>query len=119
MVNFSDQIRTSLVKLCTDKATEIAEEYGRQFVSYIKYEFTVAQMELASSWEKHGYDFKFMPEQFIQNIRTETSQTDTGVSLKVTIPSENFLGESDSKVNFFQTYVVNNAAQKMNFIRKG
>lgn len=114
-----EKVKTAVQDVCKDKVREYAEECSKQMIAYIKYEYVIAQMELAGSWKDHGYDFKFLPEQFLHDIRTEITEGDgLNLSVKVTFPQENFRGESDDKIDFFRTYVVDNAAQKMKFTKR-
>ena len=113
MENIKTSINNSLNQMVTNKVIEVAEDYGNRLVSYIKYEYVIAQMELASSWKDHGYNFKFLPEQFIQNIRTNVTESDSGVNMKLIIPSENFKGEDQDKIDFFSKYVVDNAVSRL------
>ena len=90
------------------------EDEGQRLKNLIQYEYVIANMELASSWRMHGYDFKMMPQAFIEHINVTPVATEADrYSLVVTVEPESFKEEPKDKVDFFQKYVVENAMQKL------
>lgn len=90
------------------------EDEGHQLKEYIQYEFGMANMELASSWRMHGYDFKMMPEAFIEHIYITPVAVDANqYSLQVEVQAESFKEEPEDKIDFFRKYVIDNAMAKM------
>ena len=70
-----------------------AEDYGLMLKDYIRYEYEISNMELASSWHKHGYDFKMMPESFIEHIQiSPVAIAGDRCSMDITIEPESFAG---------------------------
>ena len=107
---FDSVVNTAISK----KAESIANEYARTLVACIKYEFSMANMELANSWRKHGYDFQMMPENFIEQIRVSpVIGAGDSFSITGTAPQESFAGEKQSKIDFFNQYVIENAKLRL------
>lgn len=91
----------------------LADE-GKMLKSFIQYEFGIANMELASSWKKHGYNFQMMPNAFIEHIQvTPTTIDGKRYSLQVIVEATSFKEEPEDKVEFFKQYVLENALTKM------
>ena len=61
---------------------------------------------------KHGYDFKTIPDAFLANASIQESINDRGIKVySVYIPAESFNGASDTLVDFFNQYVINNSVK--------
>lgn len=91
-------------------ASEVSHTYANRLLSLIKAQTTVMNVELASSYKQHGYDFKTIPDSFLENAAVlQVNSADGTRSYKVHIPAESFHGASKTLVDFFDTYVVKNA----------
>ena len=109
MDNIRD-IASEVQSIVGRQITAMLEDEGQRLKSLIQYEYVIANMELASSWRMHGYDFKMMPQAFIEHIRvTPVAVNANSYSLSVQVEPESFKEESEDKVNFFRKYVVDNA----------
>lgn len=106
-------LNNAVQNLVQNRVNEMCQEYGRQLKSYIEYEYTIMNMELASSYKKHGYDFKVIPHQLIEHINVNVSQVGKQYSVTVSIGPEGQKGCSDQLLEFFNIYVMANAQARM------
>ena len=115
MSNFSvSDLHAQIMNVVEPRVIEMAQEYAETLKDYIKYEYMMSNIELASSWKMHGYDFKMMPESFIQHIEISPVSVDGNrYSLEVRVSAESFREESADKYEFFKKYVIGNAMNKI------
>lgn len=103
-----------ILSVADERVRQIADDTAKRLKSYIQYEYIISNMELASSWKRHGYDFKMMPQEFIEHIHiTPVAKHGNRYSLDVAIEAESFKEEDESKIEFFKKYVLGNALSKI------
>lgn len=115
MNNFNaSEVEASLNSAVDARVRLLADNYARILKSYIDYEYVIANEELASSWKRHGYNFKMMPESFVNGIIIHPVVTNGNrYSVEVSLSASSFQNEPQSKIDFFRTYVLGNALSKL------
>jgi len=111
----SDQMLSAVMSAIDTKVINICEIVKNKFVSYIKYEFTITNMELAAKTKKHGYNFKTLPDSLIEQIQTDVSRTTEGYAVNIRIGPESFKDADESIVDFFKEYVIKNAQERLTY----
>ena len=102
----TQKIYRTAEKIITQKAAMLKE--------LIRYEIAVTNTELALISDGHGYDFKFLSDDYANNITLSPVQTENGsVNMRVMIPKHAYKNASDNEVEFFNTYVLANALTKL------
>lgn len=110
----STDLKERLMGKVMDKAESIIETRARMFTALLKYEIAVANTELAMRSSNHGYDFKFIPEDYANAAVIGQAQREDGqITMTITIPQHVFKDASDSMIEYFKTYVVANAMAKL------
>lgn len=102
-------------EIVDNKMSNLCEDTRRRLKSYIEYEFTIANMELASRQKKHGDDFKSMPDSMVQQIRTSIVKAGNTYSVHLSIGNESLQGVSDDIIDFFKNYVITNAQERLTY----
>lgn len=108
-------VRHELIKKVRNLSKHIIEDQAKQLKSYIQYEIAVVNTELAMSSKEHGYDFKFISNDYAdQIIISNAVGTEEGkISLRVSIPMRAFDDASEDEVLFFKTYILTNAITRL------
>ena len=118
--DISRDIQNQILDATDRRVREMAFEAANRLKAYIQYEYTISNMELASSWKRHGYDFKMMPQEFIEHIEiTPVARDGNRYSLDVSLPAESFKEVKQDKVDFFKKYALTNAINKIKTIYGG
>lgn len=109
----NEDIRSKFDEVVDVKMRELCEETRRKLVSYIEYEFTIANMELASRQKSHGDDFKTLPHEMVEQIRTQVVRAGNIYTVSISIGQESLKGVSERGINFFKEFVLENAKQRL------
>ena len=118
--DIAGELRGQILDAADRRVRELAYEAAKRLKAYIQYEYTISNMELASSWKRHGYDFRMMPQEFIEHIEiTPVARDGNRYSLEVRLPAESFKEQSTDKVDFFKKYALTNAMNKIKSIYGG
>jgi len=110
----TQNIKDRIMQKVYDRAESEISRKAQTLVALLKYEIAVANTELAMRSHKHGYDFKFIPESYADSIVIgEAALENNAVTMTVRIPQHVLKDESESKIEFFKTYVLANAIKKL------
>ena len=93
---------------------KICKDYEANLKTYIEYEFSIINAELTMRTKLHGQDFKTMPHQLVEHIKTSISGSNGNYSLNVTVGQEGTKGVEESVVEMFKDYVIKNAQKRTN-----
>ena len=94
----------SMQKLC--------KEYESKLKTYIEYEFSVINTELTMRTKLHGQDFKTMPHQLVEHVKTSIVGSDGSYDLNITVGQEGTKGVDESIIKMFKDYVIKNAQER-------
>lgn len=109
-----ENLESNLVNRIYKTAESIIESRARTLTALLKYEIAVANTELAMLSKEHGYDFKFIPEDYANAAMLSPIVRDGGhVSITLTIPPHALKDASESMVEYFKTYIMANAITKL------
>lgn len=110
----STDLKSRLMDKVMSKAESIIDSKARMFTALLKYEIAVANTELAMRGKEHGYDFKFIPEDYANAAVIGQAQREDGqITMSITIPQHALKDASDSMIAYFKTYIVANAMTKL------
>lgn len=107
--------RNKFKAIADEKLKALCEESRKRLLSYIEYEYTIANMELASRAKDHGDDFKTLPHEMIEQIRTSVTSVDGNYKVSLSIGQESLKNVDDDLISFFKTYVLGNASQRLTY----
>ena len=110
----SAQIQKRIEGYAEKVGMQIAERVGSALRDYIRYEYAVSNMELASVWSKRGYRFQAMPERFVEDVEISPVVQDGNLyKLEVVIEGKSFANASAAEIEYFKTYPLANALKKI------
>lgn len=108
------ELKANLTDRIMDVARQVMEQRANTLQALIKYEIAVINTELAMRSKKHGYDFKFLSDNYANNIAVGAIEAADGtLSMRITIPQYTFKDASPEEVEFFKNYVLRNAVTKL------
>ena len=110
--------KNNLNRLIQDRVYDVAKQklqvMANRFQTYLKYEISVSNTELALSNQNHGYDFKSIPDIFADEVVISTPEMNGGkVGLSITIPQQCIDKVSEQQLAYFKKYVLSNVVTKM------
>lgn len=107
-------IKNRLTEAVLNKAEDVLTEKAKTLSALIKYEISVVNTELAMQSSDHGYNFKFIPESYADNVMFHPVKTEgASLTLTLSIPSAAFSHASKEEIEFFKTFVLKNAMLKL------
>lgn len=109
MIDLAQQVQQALSSEIENFVSSTAE----QLQKLAKYECSIANMELAGRTILHGHDFKTIPENVINSIQVRTVKDKDKVSIEMSIPNEVLTDMSDSLVEYFNDYILENTEKRI------